>query len=78
MGVSDLISAGIYDAIVPNKYIEYTLGDDRKVKITFTGNDTETRITENFEAEETNPIEMQRNGWQTILDNFKKYTESHE
>ena len=68
---------GIYDAVVPDKYLEYTLGDGRKVKITFNGNDTETKITENFEAEETNPVEMQRNGWQAILDNFKKYTESN-
>jgi uncharacterized protein YndB with AHSA1/START domain len=66
---------GIYDAVVPNKYLEYTLGDDRKVKITFAGNDKETRITESFEAEETNPVEMQRGGWQAILDNFKRYTE---
>jgi len=68
---------GIYDAVIPNKYIEYTLGDDRKVKITFTGNDSETKITENFEVESTNPIEMQRSGWQAILDNFKKYTEEN-
>jgi uncharacterized protein YndB with AHSA1/START domain len=68
---------GIYDAVIPNKYIEYTLGDDRKVKITFTGNDSETKITENFEVESINPIEMQRSGWQAILDNFKKYTEEN-
>ncbi len=53
------------------------MGDDRKVKITFSGNDKETKITENFEAEDTNPVEMQRNGWQAILDNFKKYTETN-
>jgi len=69
--------SGIYDAIVPNKYIEYTMGDNRKVKITFTSNDSETKITESFEAESTNPIEMQRSGWQAILDNFKKYTEAN-
>jgi uncharacterized protein YndB with AHSA1/START domain len=68
---------GIYDAIVPNKYIEYTLGDDRKVRITFSGNEKETRIVEDFEAEDTNPVEMQKNGWQAILNNFKKYTESN-
>jgi uncharacterized protein YndB with AHSA1/START domain len=66
---------GIYDAIVPNKYLEYTIGDGRKVKITFAENDRETKITENFETEGTNPVEMQRGGWQAILDNFKRYTE---
>jgi uncharacterized protein YndB with AHSA1/START domain len=68
---------GIYDAIVPNKYIEYTLGDNRKVKITFSGNEKETRIVQDFEAENTNPVEMQKNGWQAILNNFKNYTETN-
>ncbi len=68
---------GIYDVVKENEYIEYTLGDDRKVKIIFTGNGSETQITETFEAENTNPIEMQRSGWQAILDNFKKYTENN-
>ena len=67
---------GIYDAVTPNEYIEYTLGDDRKVKITFTPIGESTRVVESFEAEETNPIEMQQGGWQAILDNFKKYTEA--
>ena len=49
--------------------------DERKVGITFTGKETETRITETFEAESQNPIEMQRNGWQAILNNFKQYAE---
>ena len=68
---------GIYDAVTPNEYIEYTLGDDRKVKITFTSMGESTRVVESFEAEETNPIEMQQGGWQAILDNFKKYTEAN-
>ena len=68
---------GIYDVVKENEYIEYTLGDERKVKIIFTGNGSETKITETFEAENTNSIEMQRGGWQAILDNFKKYTENN-
>ena len=57
-------------------YIEYTLGDGRKVKINFTADGNKTKVTESFEAENTNSIEMQRGGWQAILDNFKKYTEA--
>ena len=68
---------GIYDAVTPNEYIEYTLGDDRKVKITFTPMGESTKVVESFEAEDTNPIEMQQGGWQAILDNFKKYTEAN-
>jgi len=68
---------GIYDVVRENEYIEYTLGDGRKVKVNFTGQDNATRVVETFEAETTNPIEMQKTGWQAILDNFKKYTEAN-
>ena len=66
---------GVYDAVTPNKLIESTLGDGRKLQITFTGNGNETSVVENFEAETINPIELQRGGWQAILNNFKKYAE---
>ena len=68
---------GIYDAITTNKYIEYTIGDGRKVKITFTANSNKTKVAESFEAESEHSIEMQQGGWQAILDNFKKYTEAN-
>lgn len=68
---------GVYDKVKENELIEYTIGDGRKVKITFTNNGTETKIVETFEAENTNSIEMQKGGWQAILDNFKKYTETN-
>ena len=68
---------GIYTNIQPYKVIEYTIGDGRKVKITFSSQGGETKVTETFEPETTNPLEMQRGGWQAILDNFKKYTESN-
>jgi uncharacterized protein YndB with AHSA1/START domain len=67
---------GVYDEVNMNESISYTLGDGRKVKITFIGQDNDTKIIESFEAEETNAIEMQQAGWQAILDNFKKYVET--
>jgi uncharacterized protein YndB with AHSA1/START domain len=67
---------GTYDEVRPNEYIEYTMGDGRNVKIDFEEKNGQTHISQSFEAEETNPIEMQRGGWQAILDNFKKYTEA--
>lgn len=67
--------AGVYDEVRPNEYIEYTMGDGRKVDITFTTNGNQTTVVENFEAESINPIEMQQGGWQAIIDSFKKYTE---
>ena len=67
---------GVYDNVEKHKVIEYTMGDGRKVKVTFTGNGNTTEVVETFDPESENSIEMQRNGWQSILDNFKKYTES--
>jgi uncharacterized protein YndB with AHSA1/START domain len=68
---------GVYDEVKTNKMIAYTIGDGRKVKINFSTNGDETKIVETFEAENTNSIEMQRGGWQSILDNFKKYAEAN-
>jgi uncharacterized protein YndB with AHSA1/START domain len=68
---------GTYDAVEENKLIEYTLGDGRKVRVIFSKDGNATRVEESFEAETTNPTEMQRAGWQAILDNFKKYTEAN-
>jgi uncharacterized protein YndB with AHSA1/START domain len=68
--------AGTYDAVRPHEYIEYTIGDGRKVKIDFRAIGNTTEIVEVFEAEQTHSEELQRGGWQAILDNFKKYAES--
>ena len=68
---------GEYNDLRNNEYIEYTIGDGRKVKVSFTSIGSSTKVVESFEAESTNSIEMQKTGWQNILDNFKKYTESN-
>ena len=67
---------GVYDEVKNHELIAYTIGDGRKVKITFSKQGNATKVIETFEAEDQNPVEMQRGGWQAILDNFKKYTES--
>ena len=67
---------GIYDMVKPKEFIAYTIGDGRKVEISFTGNGSIVKISETFEAESQNSIELQRDGWQAILNNFKKYSES--
>ncbi len=72
----DLI--GTYDFITTNESMEYTLGDDRKVSINFTSAGAQTSIIETFEAETTHPIEFQKSGWQSILDNYKKHVESSD
>jgi uncharacterized protein YndB with AHSA1/START domain len=67
---------GVYEEIKENEYIEYSIADGRKVKISFTPQEKATTLVETFEAEATHSIDMQRQGWQAIIDNFKKYTEA--
>lgn len=67
---------GVYNKVDEKKSIEYDIADGRKVRITFNAKGDTTEIIETFEAENTHPVEMQRSGWQAILDNFKKYTEN--
>lgn len=66
---------GIYSNVVVNELIEYGMADGRKVSVQFKGNGDTTEIIETFDAENTNPVEMQKEGWQAILNNFKKYVE---
>ena len=68
---------GVYDKVKRNEYIEYTMGDGRKVQVSFTGEGNKTKLVESFEAENTNSVELQKGGWQSILDSFKKHTETN-
>ena len=67
---------GTYDDIKEKELIEYHLDDGRKVWVRFTPVNDSVEISETFEMENENPEEMQRGGWQAILDNFKKYAET--
>lgn len=69
---------GVYNKVKTNELIEYTIGDGRKVRIVFSGRGSKTNIVETFEAEKTHTIDQQREGWQAILDNFKKYAEINQ
>ncbi len=68
---------GTYTKVELNKTIEYDMDETRKVWISFSGNGNETKVVETFVPETMNPAEMQKAGWQAILDNFKKYTENN-
>lgn len=67
----------IYDKVIPKEKITYTMEDDRKVTIHFNNIDNKTELIIEFDAEEENSIEIQKEGWQSILNNFKKYVESN-
>lgn len=68
---------GVYDEVKEHNRIAYTMGDGRKVEVDFETRGDETKVVETFDAENTHPVEMQRGGWQAILDNFKKYVEAN-
>ena len=67
---------GIYTNVVNPSLIEYEMADGRKVKIVFEKDAEGIKVIESFDPETVNPEEMQKNGWQAILDNFKKYVEN--
>lgn len=69
---------GQYDEVVPHQRIAYTLGDGRKVSIDFTDHGDSTEVVETFDAENENPVDMQRAGWQAIMDNFRQYCEANK
>ncbi len=67
---------GTYIVVIIHQKIELTLADNRKVNVTFNKDDDHIIIVETFEPENVHSLEHQQYGWQCILDNFKKYTES--
>jgi len=67
---------GTYTEVTAHNSISYVLGDNRETNIKFKDENGKTRVIIDFDAEDTNPEEMQRDGWQAILDNFKKHAES--
>ena len=67
---------GVYQEVENQKFISYIMDDGRAVSIEFSETADGILIRETFEAEDSNPIEMQRDGWQAIMNNYKTYTES--
>jgi uncharacterized protein YndB with AHSA1/START domain len=68
---------GTYSAVENHKQIEYIIADGRKVKIQFLKQGDAYKVIESFEAETINSIDLQKGGWQAILNSFKKYVETH-
>lgn len=65
----------VYDEIIPLEKIAYTFEDNRKIITTFEKINGKTKVVTVFEAENINPVDMQKAGWQAILNNFKRYVE---
>lgn len=66
--------AGTYTKVVENELIEYSFGD-REAAVEFDEVEGGARVRVTFDAEDENPVDMQRAGWQAILDSFKRHVE---
>ena len=67
--------SGTYDKVEPLERLYYTLDDGRRVEVVFESMGPITLVTQTFEPEQTNPLEMQQQGWQAILESYRKYLE---
>jgi uncharacterized protein YndB with AHSA1/START domain len=67
--------AGTYTKIVPQERIDYDFGD-RKARVDFDRQGDGVRVRVTFDAEDEHPVELQRGGWQAILDNFARHVEA--
>lgn len=67
--------AGTYTKIVPHQLIEYAFGD-RTAQVAFADSPEGVNVSVTFDAETTHSVEQQRDGWQAILNNFKRHVEA--
>lgn len=65
-----------YQEVIPGEKLVYVMEDGRKAEVEFDHQEGKTQVTITFDAEEENSIEMQKNGWQSILNNFRKHVEA--
>jgi uncharacterized protein YndB with AHSA1/START domain len=68
---------GVYTAVESGHHIAYTMEDGRMAEINFSSQQGKVMVTETFDPEQTNSYELQRTGWQAILDNFRRHAEAN-
>ena len=76
-GSFEFIFSGKYNEVIENQLLDYTLDDGRNVTVEFVESQNGVTITQTFEPETENPTELQREGWQAFLNNFKQYVENN-
>jgi uncharacterized protein YndB with AHSA1/START domain len=74
-GSSGFDFAGTYTEVEPEHHLAYTFGE-RKAHVGFATGEEGVKVTITFEPEDTHPLEVQRAGWQAILDRFQRHVES--
>lgn len=67
---------GTYTEVIPHEKIAYTMDDERKALIFFESQGDDTLVQIYFDPEQTNSEELQRKGWNSILNSFKNYVEN--
>ncbi len=67
----------VYEEITPGNHFSYVMPDHRKITVDFSEEGEHTLVAIVFDAEDQNPVDMQRAGWQSILNNFKNYVQTH-
>ncbi len=67
----------VYEEVVEPEKITYSMADGRQATTTMEPKDGGTRVEIVFDSESVNPVDMQKQGWQAILNNFKNYVENH-
>lgn len=75
-GTMDFDYCGTFTTVDAPKLLEFKLDDGRYVSVRFIDLDERTEVIETFDVEDVNSVDLQRHGWQAILDNFKTYAES--
>ena len=68
--------AGTYTKIIEPELIEYSFGD-RNAKVEFTPSPTDVNVRVTFDSESTFSIDQQRQGWQSILNNFARHVKAN-
>ncbi len=68
--------AGTYTRVDEPRRIDYAMSDGRNVRNEFIAQGDTVTVRVTFDAESENPIEMQRQGWQAILDNFGHHVQA--
>ena len=67
---------GTYTRVVPRELVAYRMSDGREARVEFHPQEGGVLVRETFDAEDENPAEMQRQGWQAILDSFRRHVEA--
>jgi uncharacterized protein YndB with AHSA1/START domain len=68
--------AATYIMVEEPRLLAFRMDDDREVTVRFQDTPEGVLVKEEFDAESENDPELQRTGWQAILDNFARHVES--